>query len=115
MASISKSFDLLARTTASTKRDPAAVSGIIGAKVENLASIAIIPLAPLDQQVRQLLGLTAVAGELWQTFTRETDIREGDVLVVASVDYPVRAVGDWPWRPTGADRVVVVVEETKTS
>lgn len=115
MTSVSKSFDLLARVTASTKRDPAAVSGIIGAKVENVASVAIFALAPLDQQVRQLLGLTAVAGELWQTFTRETDICEGDVLVVDDVEYPIRAVGDWPWRPSGADRVVVVVEEIKTS
>lgn len=115
MASVSKSFDLLARVTASTKRDPAAVSGIIGAKVENLTGVKILALAPLTQQVQQLLGLTAVAGELWQTSTRETDIREGDVLVVDSVEYPVRAVGNWPWRPSGADRVDVVVEETKTS
>jgi hypothetical protein len=113
--SVSPSFDLLASTTASTKRDPAAVSGIIGAKTTHLTGVSIFPLAPLDQQVSQLLGLTAVAGELWQTFTRETDIREGDVLAVGGTDYPVRAVGDWPWRPSGADRVVVVVEETKTT
>ena len=113
--SISSSFDLLARITATTKRDPAAASGIIGAKVENLTGVAIFLLAPLDQQVRQLLGLTAVVGELWQTFTRETDIREGDVLVVSETEYPVRAVGNWPWRPSRGDRVVVVVEETKTS
>ncbi len=106
----------MASVTASTKRSPAPdANGIVTAPVAHLASVAIFPLAPMDDQVRQLLGMTAIAGEIWQTFTRETDIKEGDVLTVASVEYPVRAVGDWPWRPTGADRVVVAIEEIKTA
>lgn len=106
---------MLARVTASTKRDPAIVDGKIGDPEAHLSSVKIFALAPLDQQTRVLLNLTAYAGELWQTFTRETDIREGDILTVNSTDYPVRAVGDWPWRPTDGDRVVVAVEEAKTS
>jgi hypothetical protein len=35
-------------------------------------------------------------------------------LTISGVDYPVRAVGDWPWRPTSSVRLVVIVEELKT-
>ncbi len=113
--SISPSFDLLASVTASTKRSPAIVDGKIGDPEAHLPGVKIYPLAPLDDQVRVMLNLTAVVAELWQTFTLETDIREGDVLTVSSKDYHIKAVGDWPWRPSGADRVVIAVEEAKTS
>lgn len=105
------SFSFLASVTASTKRPDYAT----GTMVAHLASVAVWPLAPVDARVRELLDLPSAAfGELWQTFTTETDITEGDALTVGGVDYPVRAVGDWPWRPTGGKRLVLVVEEPKT-
>ena len=44
------------------------------------------------------------------------DIREGDVLVVASDEYPVRAVGDWDFRwgeTTGFKRMATKTASTK--
>lgn len=109
--SISPSFDLLMSVTASTKR----ADYDTGTMVANLTGVAIHPLSPVDPEVRKLLNLSAHHGELLQTFTRETDIQEGDVLTVDSTDYPVRSVADYPWRPTSAHRLVVIVEQPKTS
>lgn len=108
----SVSFSKLARETASTKRPPAASGGKRGEPEAHLTGIAIWPLVPVDPEIAYRLNLET-PHELLQTFTEETDISEGDILTVSSVDYPVRAVADWPWRPTGDYRLVVIVEELK--
>jgi len=44
------------------------------------------------------------------------DIREGDVLVVSSVEYPIRAAGDWDFRwgvTTGFSRMATKTASTK--
>lgn len=72
-------------------------------------------LMPVDPELRERLGLSGAA-ELLQTFTQGgLDIIEGDYLVIGTTEYPVRSVGDWPWRPDGTDnRLHIVVEQVKT-
>jgi hypothetical protein len=44
------------------------------------------------------------------------DIKEGDVLVVSSVEYPIRAAGDWDFRwgvTTGFSRMATKTASTK--
>jgi hypothetical protein len=44
------------------------------------------------------------------------DIKEGDVLVVSSVEYPIRAAGDWDFRwgvTTGFRRMATKTASTK--
>jgi hypothetical protein len=44
------------------------------------------------------------------------DIKEGDVLVVSSVEYPIRAAGDWDFRwgvTTGFTRMATKTASTK--
>lgn len=108
----SASFAAWATVTASTKRLPAVSGGKRGAAVTNLASLAIVPLMPVDAELRQRLGL-ASAHELLQTFVDGTgaDVAEGDVLVVGGTEYPVRSVADWPGADIGFKHIVV--EELK--
>ena len=108
-------FDLLSTTIASTKRPPAVSSGKRGSPATNLARISCIPLMPIDAQLQERLHLDG-ALKLWQTFVQaDLDILEGDLLVIGSTEYPIRAVEEWPWRgPSGKDRLLIVVEELKT-
>ena len=107
----SKAFTLLASVTASTKRPPAAASGKIGAAATSISSLKCTPLDPVDAEMRQRLPQLAQYGELLQTFVQGgLDIREGDVLTVSSVDYPIRAVEDWHWRADNADYDRMILE-----
>ena len=85
--------------TASTKRAPALSSGKRGAPTTNVANLLCTPLDPVDAELRKRLALET-PHELLQTFTNETDIEEGDILTVSSVDYPIRSCGEWVWRST---------------
>ncbi len=87
-------FSRMATVTASTKRTVAS-SGKITAPTTSIASLAITPLYPVDPDLKQRLALQT-PHELLQAFTEGTpDVREGDVLVVAGVDYPIKSVADW--------------------
>lgn len=93
--------------TASTKRAPAIASGKRGAAATNVASLLCMPLDPVDPELRQRLALNT-PHELLQTMTLETDIREGDILVVAGKEYPVRSCAEWIWRGGTSFRHLVV-------
>ena len=110
---VSLGFTRFATVSASTKRPPAISSGKRGAPVEKLASLACLPLDPVDAELRQRLGIDT-PHEVLQTFTQNgLDIEEGDLLVVASVEYPIRAVEEWYWGPDSADTLRLVVEDLK--
>ena len=110
---MSAAFDLMATVTASTKRPPAVSSGLRGAAVENLSTLACTPLDPVDAEVRQREELASFV-ELRQTHCRAgLDIERGDILVVSSSEYAIRAVEEWNWRMEGADTLRLIVEEIK--
>lgn len=109
---MSDSFSSFAAVTASTKRNPAAVGGKIGAPVENLSELSITPLMPLDPETAITLPLSSPR-EAKQTFIDTiVDIVEGDVLVVSGTEYAVRSVAEWNG---GTDQsfLHLVVEEIK--
>lgn len=109
----SGSFAKLATVTASTKRPPAIVSGKRGAPAVSVASLVCTPLDPVDAELRQRLALDT-PHELLQCFIDNgVDVVEGDLLVVGSTEYPVRAVGDWYWSPLSADYVRLILEDLK--
>ncbi len=110
---MSSSFDRIATVTASTKRAAAPVSGKTSAPVTNVASLKCLPLCPVDAELQKRLGLDTPY-ELQQTMTAGgVDVRQGDLLVVASVEYPVRACEDWPWPADGLTYRRLVVEDLK--
>ena len=108
------SFDRFATVTASTKRPPDIVGGKRGAPVTTLTSLRCTPLDPVDPENRERFGLNAPM-ELLQSYVEGgLDIREGDLLVVSSVEYPIRAVGNWYWPPDEANYLHLVLEQLKT-
>lgn len=110
----SAGFTRFATVTASTKRPPAVAGGKRGVPVTQIVSLSCLPLDPVDPELRERLGLET-AHELLQTFAQGgLDIQEGDVLVVGSTEYPIRAVADWRWPPDGADYLQLVLEDLKT-
>ena len=107
-------FGLLATVTASTKRAPAISSGKRGAAETNLSSLKCMPLDPIDPEIRRTLTLNT-PHELLQTAVEGgLDIKEGDILVVGSSEYPIRAVGDWAWPMDATATRYLVLEDLKT-
>lgn len=106
----SASFLQQATVTASTKR--ASVSGgKRGTPTTQISSLLCTPLDPVDQELRERLGLRG-AHEVLQTFVDGSlDIAEGDTLVVGASEYPIRAVGNWSWR--GSVYRHLIIEELK--
>lgn len=107
------SFAELASVIASTKRSGGIASGLESSYAESIASFKCLPLDPVSPEVAQgIEGLsfreilqTAVEGGL--------DIVEGDLLVVGSTEYPVRAVEDWTWPPDATDYLMLYLEDKK--
>ena len=114
MVGTTPAFQHMATDTATVKRPPAMVSGKRGAPVvvEDL-SLAILPLMPLDAQVRASIPLDT-PHQLYVTYTEgETiDLAEGDLLVVDSVEYPIRRIAKWPYGDIIYYEVIVEVLET---
>lgn len=108
------SFARLAVVTASTKRPPAISGGKRGAPTTHLTSVMCLPLDTAEQQrVRELAARLGVALDapldiLQTTVDGNHDIKEGDILVVSGVEYPIRAIDDWYWR--GSKFLAVLVE-----
>lgn len=110
----SKSFTRAANVTASTKRPPTISSGLRGAPETYLTDIACTPLDPVDPELKQRMGLDS-PHELLQTFVDTAlDIVEGDILVIDSEEYPIRAVGDWASTGSMPAYKWLVVEELKS-
>jgi len=105
------SFDELATVTASTKRSGGITDGLETAYAENIASLKCLPLDPVTPDM--VLGIEGLAWrETLQTATEgDLDIIEGDLLVVATVEYPVRAVAEWEWR--GSEYKILYLEDRK--
>lgn len=104
------SFGDLATVTASTKRATMS-SGIRGEASTNLSTLKCTPLDPVDAELRHSLEIDT-AHELLQTFVDgDLDIEEGDVLVVGSVEYPIRSCAEWKW--DGSQYLHLVLEDLK--
>ncbi len=105
-------FDEWLTVTASTKRSPAAEEGgTIGTMEDNLDELLIMPLMPVDPEILETVGLSGPR-EAKQTFCEDADVEEGDRLVVAGVEYVVRAVAEWPWADSDTF-LHLIVEELK--
>jgi hypothetical protein len=100
----------MASATATTSRNPAAVSGKVGTPEGYLSSLAILPLMPVTPDIVEKYRLNSPR-ETFVTYVQDQpDILEGDLLTVSSVDYRVRAVGEWP---TDRDYLEIIVERVK--
>ena len=106
-------FALLAIVTASTKRSGGISDGLEAAYAEEIVSLKCLPLDPVSPEVAQ--GIEGLSfREILQTQVEGgLDIMEGDLLVVDSVEYPIRAIEDWTWAPDGKNCMVLYLENRK--
>lgn len=117
---ISGSFGKLATVTATTQRMGAVVVGLSGDMANSEVGFKCTPLDPFTLggptkmgDVFKTVGLEAFA-ELLVTFCEGgLDILEGDTLITGGITYKVRAVGEWMWRPTATNTLVILLEEVK--
>ena len=100
------SFAFLATVTAGTKR----ASPTTG-YAANLSNLACYPLAPITAETQQRLELNTPHTKKETFFQDSPDIRKGDILVIATVEYPVVAVESWAFN--GDTRLLVVVEDLR--
>lgn len=103
--------------TASTKRNPAPVAGRTTAAVAYLTALLVTPLWPVSNETVRQLDINSPR-EMKETFhvpTGDTlpDVREGDILTVAGVDYPVFWAGEWPDLSGGIPTLHIVVSQIK--
>jgi len=109
----SAGFTLFATVTASTKRPPAVSGGKRGSPVTQVTSLSCMPLDVVDAEIRERLGLETPHEILQTCIQGGLDIREGDILVVGSTEYPIRAVENWYWPPDGVEYLRLILEDLK--
>lgn len=111
---LSGSFARMATVTASTKRSGGVdANGRELAYAEEIASLKCLPLDPVTPEIA--MGFTGLAfREILQTACEGgLDVVEGDILVVGSDEYPIRAVADWTWPADGTDTLTLTLEDRK--
>lgn len=111
----------MATVTASTKRGGGiGADGLEIAYTENLATLKCLPLDTVTPGTTASLAAVAQGREglsfreiLQTTVEGGLDILEGDILVVGSTEYPIRAVAEWTWPPDATDYLTLVLEDRK--
>jgi len=107
-------FDKFATITITTKRPPAISGGKRGAPVAYIttpiASTPIVPVSP-EIAIRLNIGTPYEAKEIF--VFESADIKEGDLVTIASIDYRVVAVAEWPWEFGVATFLRIILEEDK--
>ncbi len=115
MSSPSRSFTLFDTVAASTKRNPTVASGKRGTATTNISSLACTPLDPVSAEVANRFGLNT-PHEIMETFVdSDLDIVAGDILVVSSLEYQIKAVAEWDWRHSSSESQMLhlILEELK--
>jgi hypothetical protein len=85
----------------------------------NLSGLYCAPLLPVDAELATRAGLSTPLS-IWQTFLNgNPDIKAGDVLVISSNEYPIRAAWDYSaWDgldDEDDDWMWLILEEVKSS
>lgn len=108
---MSRSFTKMATVTASTKRPPAMADGKRGAPVPYLTGLPCTPIDPVTSEL-QRQAVTEAPYVARQTFLQSgPDIRQGDLLVVGSTSYAIRAVEPWYWPGDATNYLRLELEE----
>ena len=104
----------LATVTASTKRRPVISGGKIGLPTTHIASLKCTPLQPISPDVARRQTLNT-PHEVAQTFViGSPDIKVGDILVIETRDYPIKAVENWQNASIGkGEHLLLIVEDLK--
>jgi hypothetical protein len=94
------------------KRLPNVVGGKRSAPVVHLTNVPCTPLLPSDPEVLARVP-NASPKELLQCFVPGTyDVREGDILIFDTREYPVRSAAEWALRTKSVNHLII--EDVKT-
>lgn len=105
-------FDKLATKTASTKRAPAPTAGKhVGTAVTYLTELKCTPLDQTVPESLRELVINAPYVPLVTAIHGQHDIREGDVLLVDGIEYPIRVMRRFDWK--NSEYRLLVVEEPR--
>jgi hypothetical protein len=110
----SKSFGIHATVTASTKRNPSISGGKRGTPTTNISSLSCTPLDPVTPEIATRAGLNTPYEALETYVDADLDIIEGDILIVDTSEYQIKAVAEWGWRHGESEYLQLVLEELKT-
>lgn len=88
-------FNYAATETANVLRSPAMASGKVGVPAAHLSDVPILPLMPITPEILELYKLSSPREKYVTYVNNAVDIQEGDVLVVDSLQFLVKAVGPW--------------------
>ena len=102
----SKSFPNVATVSASTKR-AAFSGGKRSLPAAKLTDLKITQFFPVSADIQSRLGGDAPQVLLEVFLEGDFDIVRGDLLTVASVDYPIYALEKWPFNGTFRYRLMV--------
>ena len=101
-----------ATVDASTKRAPALAGGKRGSPATNLTSLDCTPLYTVAPELANRMGLGTPHALRECYVDGGLDIVVGDLLVVAGIEYPIKAVAEWAdWR--GETFLHLTVEDLK--
>lgn len=76
-----------------------------------LNNLLCTPLAPVDAETRQTLGLSAPHVLYEVHLQNAPDIKKGDTLVVENTAYHIHDAAAWHWRPEEDTRLRLVIED----
>ena len=102
------SFAYFTTIRAGTKR-----AGLTSGYATNLVELKCTPLTPVNAETINRLSLKTPHTVSETFFQGNPDIKKGDLLVVDSVEYPIKAVEQWPWQMTDT-RLRVIVEDLRS-
>lgn len=98
-------------TTLSCSRKRKAMNGTTA----TLSSLLCTPLAPVDMETRQTLGLNAPHVVYEVHLQGAPDIKKGDVFVANSIEYQIHDVSPWKWLPSADTRTRLIIEDLKNN
>lgn len=78
-----------------------------------LVDLKCTPLAPVDPETRKRLDLNT-PHMVFETFLEgDPDIKKGDLLVIDSVEFPIRSAAPWPIPFLNDTRFHLVLEDLR--
>lgn len=113
---MTSTFSHLALTTATVKRYVTVAGKGTGSTSTVIPTLKVTQPVSIDYNTAQRVGTThrPVLQSPFKfrmvLFEEDNDVRQGDVMTISSVDYPVRHVEKWPFIRIGETRMIAILE-----
>lgn len=106
------SIDKLATVTGTVKRNPDAVSGVVGPAAATGTTVPILPLMPTSPELAEQYDLKSPRQSFVTYCSDAPDLEIGDTLTVSGSDYTVKGIGPWAGSVSHYEIVLELVSGT---